>query len=377
MKVVHIYWSLTYGGIETMLVNLANAQAELGADINVVIINDWGENSLFDAFSQKVKIHNIGRKLHSKSPLFIKKLNTVIDEIKPDAIHLHSGAFWWMLSKQNRKRKVSVTLHALPRKLVKRVCFFNRLFPLLDMKVGGNVINLDIIPTVFAISQAVHNELLQNFGINSIVISNGIVTRKFMRREHVVSHTPFRIIQVGRIDYGVKGQDLVIEAIAKLKGRATIDFVGNVGENYEGKYNYLKELANKLGVTDWVNFLGKQNQNFIAENLKNYDLLVQASRIEGFGLTVAESMAAEVPTIVSTGQGPAEVTCGDKYGWTFENGNAEDLAHMIERIINNYDVALKKAVEGRKHVIGNYDVQITAKKYLENYGVETNKLSQL
>ena len=27
MKVVHINWSLTYGGIETMLVNIANAQA--------------------------------------------------------------------------------------------------------------------------------------------------------------------------------------------------------------------------------------------------------------------------------------------------------------------------------------------------------------
>ena len=33
MKVVHVYWGLTYGGIETMLVNIANAQAAAGAKV--------------------------------------------------------------------------------------------------------------------------------------------------------------------------------------------------------------------------------------------------------------------------------------------------------------------------------------------------------
>ena len=38
MKVVHIFWSLAYGGIETMLVNIANAQAVEGAEVNLEVI---------------------------------------------------------------------------------------------------------------------------------------------------------------------------------------------------------------------------------------------------------------------------------------------------------------------------------------------------
>lgn len=41
MKVTHILWSLTLGGIETMLVNIVNAQQALRAKVSVIIINEF------------------------------------------------------------------------------------------------------------------------------------------------------------------------------------------------------------------------------------------------------------------------------------------------------------------------------------------------
>ena len=67
----------------------------------------------------------------------------------------------------------------------------------------------------------------------------------------------------------------------------------------------------------------------MAAHLTDYDLFVQPSRWEGFGLTVAEAMAAGVPVLVSEGQGPAEVTQGSRYGWLFANGDADDLQRQI------------------------------------------------
>lgn len=96
-------------------------------------------------------------------------------------------------------------------------------------------------------------------------------------------------------------------------------------------------------------------------------MFVQASRWEGFGLTVAEAMSANVPVLVSSGQGPAEVTCGSKFGWIFENGNAEDLATQIDYIRNHYNEALNKAKAALSYVRNTYDVSATAKKYLESY----------
>ena len=62
MKVVHIFWSLTYGGIETMLVNIANAQVENGAEVHVCIINDLYKEELIKSFRGDVTLHYLLRK---------------------------------------------------------------------------------------------------------------------------------------------------------------------------------------------------------------------------------------------------------------------------------------------------------------------------
>ena len=55
MKVTHIFWSLGFGGIETMLVNIANAQAEAGSEVSVLIINVFYEQSLVNSLDKKSK----------------------------------------------------------------------------------------------------------------------------------------------------------------------------------------------------------------------------------------------------------------------------------------------------------------------------------
>ena len=40
LKVIHIFWGLAFGGIETMLVNIANEQCVAGAEVYVMIINN-------------------------------------------------------------------------------------------------------------------------------------------------------------------------------------------------------------------------------------------------------------------------------------------------------------------------------------------------
>ena len=69
MKVVHINWGLTYGGIETMLVNIANAQAVEGAEVHVCIINDLYKEELIKSFRRDVKLHFLNRKSNSKGTM--------------------------------------------------------------------------------------------------------------------------------------------------------------------------------------------------------------------------------------------------------------------------------------------------------------------
>ena len=360
MKVVHIFWSLTYGGIETMLVNIANAQAVECADVHVCIINDLYKEDLIKSFRGDVTLHFLHRKYKSKGIGFIFKLNKLLMQLQPDAIHLHGSRLYTFLWRKRLSRVASVTLHDLPTGSVRRGGLVGRLFPFLFD--SGNVYHIDNVPRVFAISEAVKDELWKNYGVKSAVVCNGILTRNFALRQEREHGNPLRIVMVSRLEHDKKGQDLLIEAAAKLNGSVHVDLIGE-GSSRE----FLESLVKKLNAESIVSFLGVKPQPYIAEHLADYDLFVQPSRWEGFGLTVAEAMAANVPVLVSAGQGPAEVTCGNKFGWTFENGNSNDLAEKIKYLYDNYDEAMDKANSALNYVQNTYDVSVTARKYLDNY----------
>lgn len=362
MKVTHIFWSLGFGGIETMLVNIANEQAEAGAEVSIIIINDWLEKSLVEGLSRYVNLVCLNRKLHSHSLSFIRQLNCALDRLHPDVVHLHSSGLIRLLRKKYSRVACS-TLHALPIGSVRRGRLMN-LVPFAHMTLykSSNVVNIDEVPQVFAISSSVQQALRDEYGVESTVVCNGIVTSRFAARPGRMPDEQLRIVMVSRLEHDKKGQDLLIRAVAALQGMVTVDFIG-IGSSME----YLKQLTVELHAEEYIRFLGKQTQDYVAAHLADYDLFVQPSRWEGFGLTVAEAMASVVPVLVSEGQGPAEVTQGDRYGWLFANGDAEDLRRKIVFIREHYGEAIMKAGKAKDYVRSTYDVSVTARSYLREY----------
>ena len=75
MKIVHVFWSLHFGGIETMLINIANAQAKQNVDVHIVIIDDDNESIMLESFSKNVVVHLLNRSKGSKSINFIFRFN--------------------------------------------------------------------------------------------------------------------------------------------------------------------------------------------------------------------------------------------------------------------------------------------------------------
>ena len=358
MRVVHVFWSLTYGGIETMLVNIANAQAESGAEVHICIIKDVYKEELIRSFRGDVTLHFLHGQSKIKRIGSIFKLNRLLMQLQPDAIHLHSCRLYTYLWHNRLKRVTSATLHDLPNSKRGRDGFLSKLFPFL---ITSNTI-YNMVPRVFSISCVVKKMLLEKYGVRSTVVCNGILTKNFLLRQERLSHNPLRIVMVSRLNHEHKGQDLLIKAAVGLNGLVHVDLIGDGSSK-----DYLQKLIYELHAEDLVSLLGTKPQPYIAEHLADYDLFVQPSRWEGFGLTVAEAMAAKVPVLVTAGQGPAEVTCGDKFGWTFENGNVDDLTTKIQYILEHYNEAMNKAESALCHVRNTYDVSVTARKYLDLY----------
>ena len=170
------------------------------------------------------------------------------------------------------------------------------------------------------------------------------------------------MVQVSRLDHHKKGQDLLIQALLKLRQQGEYNIELTLIGDGESRV-FLQEMVNENNMGKEVHFLGSQSQDYIAEHLADYDLFVQPSRYEGFGLTVAEAMAAGVPVLVSSNQGPAEVIENGKYGWIFENEDSADLARMIMFLLSHEEKVFQKAQLAQKYVDEKYNVKTTAYKY--------------
>lgn len=346
MNILHISWTFTFGGIETMLVNIANEQARENHQVSIIIIeNNNIEKTLQEKLDKNIKLYCANRKFGSLDIFAIYRLNKLIRKINPNAIHLHSSAIYKYILSSDYKRICNSTLHALCR--VK------------------NTNHIDEIPQVFAISEAVHDDLLKKKGVNSIINPNGIHPNLIKKRDKVYYNENLRIVQVSRLQISEKGQDILIKAVKLLTDKGynniSVDFIGDGSD-----MNLLKGLTKELNLDNKINFLGAKSQEYIFNHLCNYDLFVQPSRFEGFGLTVAEAMAAQLPVVVSGNQGPAEVIGYGEFGYIFENEDVEDCAKKIELFLKKEN-DLQQIEKAYSRVMNLYNVSITAKRYVENY----------
>ena len=163
-----------------MLVNIANAQAEAGAEVHILIINEGSAKELIAGLSPKVTLHDMHRRRGSSNPWAILHAMYLFWSLRPDVVHLHGSGFYHLLVGRRLSRVACSTLHDLPLGTVRRRGLRSRLLPFLDLGKNGNVDAIDRIPRVVAISEAVKEALWTQYGVQSTVVCNGILTRMFL-----------------------------------------------------------------------------------------------------------------------------------------------------------------------------------------------------
>lgn len=346
MKIVHVICSLNTGGAELMLLDIIGHQSSLGHKVSLVVTNESYEQKLVDMIPESVHSVFIHRPEGSRNPWWVLKINLTIQRLHPDIVHLHNDNGAGMCFNFLTGGKMVATVH--------------------DTNISLNhYLKLDCL---YAISDAVKDDLKNRYEIDTHVVPNGISFEKIKIRGVNMARTSgkFRIVQVSRIDHTKKGQDLLIEAVSRLVGQGydlTVDFIG-----FGPALEFLEELCRQRGIEDRVRFLGICSRGYVYEHLCDYDLLVQPSRYEGFGLTVAEGMAAGIPVLVSDIEGPMEVIAHGRYGTSFKSGSADDLADKLRYICNNYEAVMSLAQgEAREYCRRNFSVGSTARAYIDQY----------
>ena len=133
-----------------------------------------------------------------------------------------------------------------------------------------------------------------------------------------------------------KGVDLFVAAMLRLLPKYpdfTAIIVGLIAPDHTAFVNRLKADIAAAGLIDRIRFLGELPIQEVPLWYRRISIYVFASRVEGFGLTMLEAMAAG-NAVVATRAGAAELVIEDGVtGVLTPTGEVEELAAAIEPLM--------------------------------------------
>lgn len=344
MKILHSVGSFVNGGIETLLTNVVNRQVDEENDVAIMIVTSKWSQEMIDALDSRVRVFYINKPVGSHNPWYLVKLLYYYKQFKADILHLHSPGSEKLFTPKNKNERRIVTIHnetiAIP---------FSR-----------------TVDQYIAISQCVLDAFKTKTGhSNCVICYNGIDFTRFKCRTDY-NDKSYRILAVGRILFRVKAQDLIVEAISKLpdeiRKEIHLDIWGD-GKDAEA----LEALIKELKIEGCVTLCGNVTNDYVAENLCSYDLLLCASHHEGLGITAIEGMAAGVPLLLSDALGYLEVTENGKYGMHFKHSDADSMRDAIVASYKNYTPMCEKAVQSIKYARNKFSIEGYIKQIAEIY----------
>lgn len=303
------------------------------------------------------------RVIRMQAPQFVKLIKLTPREFvsegkKYDVIHIHTSyPYTRAVIKYGLADKVVFTWHGYaPLKYV----------PGLQNKVTGFYIKhigykslLPKIKYITAISEYARQQLKELYGVDAVVIPNGVDLHLFNRCSSInpdEKYGSYKPIIFNATAYNkLKGGDLLIKYFKVIKRRFPQALLMAVGIQ-----RYIKNLSD-----GYKHSIVNLDVMSFEELVKYYCIshfYLLTSRIESFGLPIIESFAAGKPVIaLDKPDARREHIVGSGAGFLFRS--EEELLSAVDEVLSNYDYLSRKAVEYAK----NFDWDVVAKQYIKIY----------
>lgn len=214
--------------------------------------------------------------------------------------------------------------------------------------------------TIVSVAKETENQVKELFGVDTEykVLLNPI------DRDDIILHSSsknvtkskFTICSVGRMTEP-KRFDRLIRASARLKSKGYDFELWLVGQG--DLEDSLKEMSRDLGLDNIVKFLGFQSPSY--PFIKQADLFVSTSEVEGFSLVICEALCLGVPVISTRTAGPTEILANSKYGLLCDHDD-ESIYKAIKSMMDSPEqlAHYRKMAEERGAI---FDITSTMKQF--------------
>ena len=345
------------GGVERVLTLKANYFAEhFGYDITI-ILTEGKDKPLFYSLSDKIKVINLDinfeelwtcsfvKKVYvylAKQRIFKKRLTAELMRIRPDiTVSLLRREINFINDIKDGSKKIG-ELH-INRANYRNfdndnTNFFKNLFSKFWMNsLLSKLKRLDRLVLLTEKDKEAWLELN-----NVVVIPNPLpfFSHKISRQSEK------RVIAVGRYSHE-KGYDLLLQAWSEVQKKCPdwrLDVFGDGDrQDYEQIIDHLQIDRNHC------NLHGRTSD--VQSEYAKSSLAVCSSRFEGFGLAIIEAMSCGLPVVsFDCPWGPRSIISDSQDGILVENGNVEELAEGLVKLIDNRQLRMLMASHAVQNV---------------------------
>lgn len=331
MRILHISSAQAFGGGERYLVDLANALAKRGHDVNVATRRRSPLISELTLPKENMFELPLRNALDAKSAGSLAKL---IRSRGIEIVHAHMARDYPIAAyaaRQNAGSKLIVTRHVL--------------FPLNRL----HRLTLGRVSRVIAVSRAVESDLRAQSLVppeKITVVHNGVdvgrletVCGRFQRidfcRRWDLPEDSLLVGTVGTFT-PLKGHEDFLRAAAQVKEvvpRAFFVISGIDSPQAAAYRSQLERLSVELGLGGRVRLISWMDN--IAELFCALDVFVSASHTESFGLAIVEAMAAGTAVVATATEGALEIVEDGETGMLVPVGGIDQMARSMTDLLVN------------------------------------------
>ncbi len=300
MKVTLVIYAMGLGGAERVMSIIANYWATHGWDVTLITLVG-PDRPPFYPLDPRIKLQQLGVAGDSANAIAaignvwrrIKILRSTIVANQPDLVisFMSTASVLTLFACWNSQIPVIVSKHIYPG--LTEATWIWRILTNLAYK------SADLITVL---TQSAVKFFPPAQGYRTIVMPNPVITPVPEVTTERLLPTP-TLIAVGRLAHQ-KGFDLLIEAFSKLSDRYPDWHLTILGEGTSRPE--LETLRSQLQLTDRVHLPGQVKN--VNAHLRQADIFVMSSRLEGFPMALCEAMACGLPVLSADClSGPREI----------------------------------------------------------------------
>ncbi len=323
IKILYVVYSLNIGGLERVVVDLANALDPQRYEPYICCIAEAGDFA--DEFRYRGNLFVIGNRgrINFRS---CWRLYTIMRERNIDIVHSHN---------------LAGLLYSFPGAKLRRIPLIHTNHGYLDEELGNEkLLRMEnwisrYVDRYVCVSGRLKHDVegrLRSKWDTISVLYNGIdVTDSDAAREPGKKESVL-IGSVGSLS-PVKNYRLLLESFSEIAGHypdSRLELLGD-GSERDG----LVSLCDKLGIRDKVLFRGRVRDPL--GYVKDFDIFVLTSLSEGLSMSILEAMGLGKICIVSEVGGNPEIITHGTNGFMFESNDRRDCAEKISYAIENLD----------------------------------------